>query len=37
MKKTVIDSEVFILDDEEDIDEETLIEISNNKGEEGDD
>lgn len=37
MKKTVIDGEEFILEDEEDIDEETLIEISNNKGEEGDD
>lgn len=37
MKKIVVDDELFVLDDDEDIDEETLIEISNNKGEDGDD
>ena len=34
MKNVMIDGEEFILDSNEDIDEETLNEISNNKGEE---
>lgn len=32
MKKTVVDGEVFILDDIEEIDEETLAELTDNKG-----
>lgn len=32
MNKTVIDGEEFILDDIEEIDEETLAELTNNKG-----
>lgn len=36
MKRVIIKGEEFILDTEEDIDEDTLNEISNNKGEEED-
>ena len=32
MNKTVIDGEEFILDDSEEVDEETLAELTNNKG-----
>lgn len=32
MNKTVVDGEEFILDDVEEVDEETLAELTNNKG-----